>query len=402
MTRVLIVEDMATYRTIIARSLAEIDDTKVVGRVSNGKKALDFLEKNEVDLITLDVEMPIMDGLATLKELRKRRLHIDVVMLSGLTDQAASLTIKCLELGAVDFVLKPATNSFAENQKLLVDSLSAIIANLRRRAAFRSRFKSNQRTKTSAPPASGTPSRRTSLLKDKPAGSTSSAPAAPAPSQEAKPATGFRRRLSLPRPKLLLIGVSTGGPKALSEVFDHLRGPLPFPILIVQHMPPKFTKSLADSLNRKTDIEVSEAMDGDLVKPNCAYIAPGGYHMVLMKDEDFGYILATNQTPPVNSCRPSVDVLFDSVQPFFNQGEIAALIMTGMGRDGADSCERLHKKRHYIMSQSAETCTIYGMPKAVEDLGLPDQVLDLEDIAPTIMKLGKQAAMFPGKNIWGE
>lgn len=400
MTRVLIVEDMATYRTIIARSLAEIKDTKVVGRVSNGKKALDFLDKNEVDLITLDVEMPIMDGLATLKELRKRRLHIDVVMLSGLTDQAASLTIKCLELGAVDFVLKPATNSFAENQRLLVDSLSAIIATLRRRASFRSRFSSNKLNKPK-PTSAGTtapPRRPSSLLRDKTTtatGSTSS------PTAEGKTAPAVRRRLSLPRPKLLLIGVSTGGPKALSEVFDNLKGPLPFPILIVQHMPPKFTKSLADSLNRKTDIEVSEAADGDLVKANCAYIAPGGYHMVLMKDEDFGFILATNQAPPVNSCRPSVDVLFDSVTSFFNPGEIAALIMTGMGRDGADSCARLHKSRHYIMSQSAETCTIYGMPKAVEDLGLPDQVLDLEDIAPTIMKLGKQASMFPGKSPWG-
>lgn len=396
MTRVLIVEDMATYRTIIARSLAEIEDTTVVGRVSNGKKALDFLEKNEVDLITLDVEMPIMDGLATLKELRNRRLHIDVVMLSGLTDQAAQLTIKCLELGAVDFVLKPATASFAENQRLLVDSLSTIIANLRRRWAFRKRLPTTPRPKTTAPPAtSSLTSRRPSRLRERPTVAGSST------TSDAKPASTPRRRLSLPRPKLLLIGVSTGGPKALSEVFDHLRGPLPFPILIVQHMPPKFTKSLADSLNRKTDIEVSEAMDGDLVKANCAYIAPGGYHMVLMKDEDFGFILATNQAAPVNSCRPSVDVLFDSVTSFFSGGEIAALIMTGMGRDGADSCERLHKKRHFIMTQSAETCTIYGMPKAVEDLGIQDQVLDLEEIAPTIMRLGKQSSMFPGKNIWG-
>ena len=387
MPRVLIVEDMATYRTIIARSLAEIEDVEVVGRVSNGKKALDFLERNEVDLITLDVEMPVMDGLATLKELRKRRMHIDVVMLSGLTDQAAQLTIKCLELGALDFVLKPATSSFVENQKILVESLRQFLNNLKRRLSFRAPPRVTPRSPITR---FGTPRRDT-------AGRPEVAPPPPAPTP--KPTAPRRTRLVLPRPKIVLIGVSTGGPKALSEVFETLKGPLPFPILIVQHMPPKFTKSLADSLNKKTDIDVVEAMDGDVVKSNTAYIAPGGYHMVVMNDEDFGFILATNQNPPVNSCRPSVDVLFNSVAPFFKRGDIAAIVMTGMGRDGADSCEVLHKSGHYIASQSAETCTIYGMPKAVEDLGIQDEVIDLDQIAPFIMRLGKQTGTL-GAKLW--
>lgn len=370
--KILIVEDMATYRTIISRAFGDVEDIEIVGKVSNGKKALDFLEENEVDLITLDVEMPIMDGLETLKELRKRKNRAEVVMLSGLSDQAAQLTIQCLQLGAIDFVLKPQGTSFVENQKQLADHLEQIVKSIRRKVMFR----------------------RPGLLKasrDTPSASHSFTPTTPTPTAPSPTPTVRKRRRSgfLPKPKMVLIGISTGGPKALSEVFDALQGPLPFPILIVQHMPPKFTKSLADSLNRKSDVEVVEASDGDLAKENTAYIAPGGYHMVLERDDDFGFVLGTNLDPPVNSCRPSADVLFMSAGRHFKGGELVVIVMTGMGRDGADGAEALGKKGAYVVSQSAESCTIYGMPKAVEDMGIQDEVLDLDQIAPFLMKLGK-------------
>ena len=348
--KVLIVDDMATYRSIIERSLRKIPNVVVAGKASNGKKALEFLEKNEVDLITLDVEMPIMDGLATLKELRNRRSKSDVVMLSGLSDQAASLTIKCLELGAIDFVLKPQTPSFLENQTQLVGSLGQIISSLKRKPEFITR----RRAVTVPKPAPRTPVARPRIL--------------------------------APRPKIVLIGVSTGGPRALSTVFENLKGPLSFPILIVQHMPARFTKSLADSLNRKGTIPVVEAVDGDVIEKNKAYIAPGGMHMFLLKDDDFGMVIGTNKDKPVNSCRPAVDVLFNSATGFYKRGEVLAIIMTGMGRDGADGCEALSKTGAYIITQSQESCTIYGMPKAVEDLGIQNEVLDLDDIAPFIVK----------------
>jgi len=362
--KALIVDDMATYRSIIERSLNQIEGIEVAGKASNGKKALDFLEQNEVDVITLDVEMPVMDGLATLKALRERRCKADVIMLSGLSDQAAQLTIQCLQLGALDFVLKPQTASFVENQNQLVESLQSIIASVARR----SRAPGRRRRGFDQPRPAPTPRIR------------------PAPTAAAPP---------IARPKALLIGVSTGGPKALSQVFDQLEGPLPFPILIVQHMPPKFTRTLANSLDLKSKVRVVEAADGDVIQNNTAYIAPGGFHMFMLKDEDFGMVVGLNEDAPVNSCRPSVDVLFRSAAPFYRPGEILALIMTGMGRDGADGAAELRRTGAYIVAQSAETCTIYGMPKAIEELGLQHETLDLEEIAPFIEKAARGQAVVP-------
>ncbi len=392
-TRVLIVEDMATYRTIIARCLSEIEGVEVVGRASNGQKALEFLETNEVDFITLDVEMPVMDGLATLKELRNRRINVDVVMLSGLSEQAAQLTIQCLELGAVDFVLKPQTASFVENQNQLVQHLKSIMGNVRRKSLlFRRRSSFPPPTPAPSPPSHGASPRpnRPSLAERAAAAAAAAAASPPAPSAPARPAPR-KSSLGLKKPKVLLIGVSTGGPRALATVFENLKGPLPFPIMIVQHMPPKFTKSLADSLDKKGTIPVVEAADGDVLEHNKAYIAPGGYHMCIERDEDFGLVVALNQDPPVNSCRPSVDVLFNSVVPLFQSGDVVALIMTGMGRDGADGAEALSRAGAFIGTQSEDSCTIYGMPKAVEDLAIQDEVFDLDDIAPFIIKLARRS-----------
>ena len=354
--KVLIVDDMATYRSIISRSLSQIEGVEVAGKVSNGKRALEFLENTSVDLITLDVEMPIMDGLATLQALKSKKIKADVVMLSGLSDQAAVLTIKCLEMGALDFVLKPQTASFLENQNQLVEHMKNIISGLRRPKRITPRLPAKPRVVKPLP-----------IAKPK----------------ERLPRLGFFR------PKICLIGVSTGGPKALAEVFEHLQGPLPFPILIVQHMPPKFTTSLAASLNRKGQLEVVEAMDGDVVEKNKVYIAPGGFHMFLLHDEDFGMVLGTNQEKPVNSCRPSVDVLFESAVKFFKPGEVLCIVMTGMGRDGADGAALLSKNGAYVAIQSEQTSTIYGMPKSVEDLGVQDEILDLQDIAPFITKAAR-------------
>lgn len=386
---VLIVEDMATYRTIIDRSLKEIEDVVVVGKVSNGQKALEFLaQKPDVDLITLDVEMPVMDGLATLKALRQQNKSYDVLMLSGLSDQAASLTIKCLELGAVDFVLKPQGSSFFENQKELVEHLRAIISNTRRKSLF----SRNRSTRTELPARDKGSQTRTRATRAPLLKSTTAAAATSAKETRA-PSVNKRKRLIQPRPKIMLIGVSTGGPRALSEVFDNLKGPLPFPVLIVQHMPPKFTRSLAMSLDKKSDIEVVEAADGDVIENGKVYIAPGGYHMVLLHDQDFGFVIGTNRDAPVHSCRPAVDVLFKSAIKHFKTGEVVAMIMTGMGRDGSDGCQDLADAGAYIVSQSEESCTIYGMPKAVEDAGLSDEVIHLEDIPAFIQKMVSRASL---------
>lgn len=342
---------MSMYRVVISRVLSQIPEIEVVGEVAHGRKALAFLDEHEVDLVTLDVEMPIMDGLDTLREIRRTHPHVDVVMVSALSDQAARLTIKCLQMGAVDFVLKPQGDSFIENQRALSDKFRDIVANL------------------------GTPKRTGSRTR----------PAAPSPKPEPRPKPP---RAPLLSPKIILIGISTGGPKVLTEVFDHLNVKLKVPILIVQHMPPKFTTSLAMSLNSRGPVPVMEAEHEMIVEPGNTYIAPGGYHMLLER-QDKSLRLLLNTDPPVNSCRPAVDVLFDSAVSLFRRGDVVAMVLTGMGRDGADGARRLHEAGAYVAIQSEATCTVFGMPKAVHDLGIQHEILDVEQIAPFIVRLAK-------------
>jgi two-component system chemotaxis response regulator CheB len=188
----------------------------------------------------------------------------------------------------------------------------------------------------------------------------------------------------LQRPEAVLIGVSTGGPNALNSVIPQFPATFNLPILLVQHMPPVFTAQLARRLNEKSKLEVVEAKDRDRVRPGTVYIAPGDYHMVV-KDNG-GRIIRLNQDPPVNSCRPSVDVLFESAVDVYG-GRVVAVVMTGMGRDGLDGCKRLKEKGATVVVQNRETCVVWGMPRFVEEAGLADRVCPLDQITPTILDL---------------
>ncbi len=359
---VLIVDDTVTYRSILSNIVSNIPDAAVAATASNGKIALAKLEHQKVDIVLLDIEMPEMDGLETLSILNKNHPDIGVVMVSGLNKSSADITIKALELGAMEFIPKPDGINVEDSKNELQLKLTQVFRHFRSK-----RFAKPTATKSLVTPAP--------VL----SAATSYRPVASPPSTPptAKTPPGHF--------DILVIGVSTGGPNALSEVLPMLPGDLNIPVLLVQHMPPIFTESLASSLNRKSRLNVKEAAHHDLVLPNNVYIAPGGKHMEIFKAGDDVRILI-HEGPPENSCRPAVDVLFRSISPVYGKN-VLSLIMTGMGSDGALGVKSLKQTGCYSLVQSEKTCVVYGMPKAVEELRLADESVDLPLLAQRITQL---------------
>lgn len=362
---VLIVDDTVTYRSILSNIVSNIPDAAVAATASNGKTALAKLEHLKVDIILLDIEMPEMDGLETLSILNKSHPEIGVVMVSGLSKSSADITIKALEMGAMEFIPKPDGTNVQDSKDELQSKLTQVFRH----------FRSKRLTKinTTKP-----------LLAPSPAinqPSVSRQVSAPPPNQPLVKAVPGHF-------DVLAIGVSTGGPNALSEVLPLLPADLNIPILLVQHMPPIFTESLASSLNRKSKLNVKEAAHHDLVEPNTVYIAPGGKHMEVFKEGNDVRILI-HEGPPENSCRPAVDVLFRSISAVYGKN-VLSLIMTGMGSDGALGIKCLKQTGCYSLIQSEKTCVVYGMPKAVEELRLADESIDLPMLAQRITQLVKK------------
>ncbi len=353
--KVIIVDDMLTYRIILSSLLRRIQGVKVVGSASNGKEALEKIESLKPDLVTLDIEMPVMDGLKTLEEIRKRWPDIGVIMVSGANKKNADITVKALQRGALSFIVKPDAASTDEAKEYLLTNLrreiDAFVEGLKKRLLRRR-------------PAKKTPTR--------------TAPEPPEPS---------RSRVSPPRnPEVVALGISTGGPKALSEVIPKLPGNLPFPILLVQHMPPLFTKSLADSLDKKSALNVKEAERGEGIKPGTVYIAPGGHHMVVKKS-GANRLIDLNDNPPEHGCRPAVDVLFRSVAEAYDPRKTVAIVMTGMGDDGCSGAAMLKRKGAYCIAQNEKSCVVYGMPRCLVEKGIAHEVLDLSEIPRAIARL---------------
>lgn len=359
MIKVMIVDDTIIYRKILKDVLLTIENTEVIATAPNGKIALKKIESNMPDLILLDVEMPVMDGLETLSEIKKRYPEIGVIMVSGINERQANITMKALENGAVDFVAKPIGNNLSENVAYLTDHLTPIIkmfqAKKEKKSLF-SRKKFTPKTERKTIPTPSTPS--------------------------------ILRKSSIPTKfDVLVVGVSTGGPNALAEFIPKLPKKLGVPVLLVQHMPPMFTKSLANHLNAKSAIEVVEAVDNENILPDKVYIAPGGKHMVLRVDQKSKKpIVGIIDTPPVNSCKPSVDVLFQSISQYY-KGNILSLIMTGMGSDGKNGVKKLKRIGCYSVAQSENSCVVYGMPRAIVDENLADEVVDLPKIGKRISEL---------------
>ena len=355
--RVLVVDDSVVVRKIVTDSLKTDPEIDVVGVAANGRIALAKIPQLNPDILTLDIEMPEMDGLQTLAEARKLYPFLPIIMFSTLTERGGVKTLEALSLGATDYVTKPANVG------------SVTIAMQKVREELIPKIKIFCAEKAGLKPPS----------KEKP---ISIANARKKPT--VKP---FARTLSNARIDIVAIGVSTGGPNALAELFPEFPIDFPIPIVIVQHMPPFFTKLLAERLSSKSKVPVKEGAPGQVLKNGQAWIAPGDYHMALKKNETC-FKIQTHQGPPENSCRPAVDVLFKSVANLYGPN-ILGVILTGMGQDGLIGCEHIKDAGGRVIVQDEESCVVWGMPGFVSRAGLADKMLPLNQIGPEIIKISK-------------
>jgi two-component system, chemotaxis family, protein-glutamate methylesterase/glutaminase len=357
--RVLVVDDSVLFRRIMQDALATLPDVEVVGQASNGKLALQRIKELRPDLLTLDLEMPEMAGLAVLDAMREAGDKTAVIVVSALTKQGARITMQALQKGAFDFLTKPDTHSAAESREMLRAELAPRLRALSLRLGVRNILRS---TPSPPPPTLSSPAKTPSLEEI---------------------STRMNRLTKTAKPEMVLIGVSTGGPNALDCLLPSLPGNLGVPVLIVQHMPPVFTQSLAESLDAKCSLRVREASHGEIAETNTVFIAPGGRQMRLASGPRSEKIIQITDDPPENNCRPAVDYLFRSVSNQFS-GKAMAVILTGMGSDGTLGLRLLKRHGCLVIAQDEATSVVYSMPKAAVEAGVVDAVLPLEAIAGRI------------------
>ncbi|MCI0539742.1 MAG: chemotaxis response regulator protein-glutamate methylesterase [Verrucomicrobiales bacterium] len=341
--RVLIVDDAVVIRRLVSDCLAQDPDIEVVGTAADGQIALAKIGQVNPDLITLDIEMPTLDGLQTLAAIRKTHPRLPVIMLSTLTERGASATLDALSRGASDYVTKPAN----------VGSVAAAMERIREELI---------------PKIKGLCRRATAIAPIYAAGHTRQFFGAKPPS----PA----------RIEVLVIGVSTGGPNALAALFAGLAKDFPVPILIVQHMPPLFTRLLAERLAAVSGLSAREGAPGELLQAGEVWVAPGGFHMEV-ENAPVGVRLRIHEGPPENSCRPAVDVLFRSVGKVFGPRSLA-VVLTGMGQDGLRGCHCIREAGGQVLAQDEASSVVWGMPGAVTKAGLAEKVLPLHELAAEI------------------
>jgi len=362
--RVLVVDDSAVMRKIIISAVEKDSSIKVIGHAANGIQAIDAVRNLKPDILTLDIEMPVMDGLTALREIRKENRSLPVIMFSTLTQKGAQAVVMALTAGASDYVGKPTTaaGSIDEAFKVLENELIPKIIGLARRARLRKISAPKQVEPLQRPSSVGT----VKELVTRP------------------PVTKPEIRVSLPvRPaSAVCIGVSTGGPMALMQVFGQFSAPLAVPVFIVQHMPPTFTTLLAARLSTTGSMTVKEGEDGEVAVPGMAYIAPGGFHM-LLSQSGANTIIRLSTDAPENSCRPAVDPLFRSAAEIYSS-TLLGVILTGMGYDGLKGAQAIKSKSGQVIAQDEETSVIWGMPGAIVQAGIADTVLPIERIADEI------------------
>ncbi|MGA3346857.1 MAG: chemotaxis response regulator protein-glutamate methylesterase [Terracidiphilus sp.] len=353
--RILIVDDSAVMRSLLRSVVATDPGLEVAGTAADGESALSAIASLRPDVVLLDVEMPVMDGLATLRKLRVQGHKTQVIMCSSLTRRGAKVTIEALACGASDYVAKPAGQSGREAAILALsqDLIPKILA----------------LTSHPEPVIAGPP--RSLLI----------APMAPFP--KAPPISSV--------PVALAMGVSTGGPAALDILLPALPASFPLPVLIVQHMPELFTRLFAERLNGRCPLEVHEAVEGEPVRAGAIYIAKGNWHMEAIAGARIGSppTLHLNQGALENHCRPAVDVLFRSVAAVYGAGALA-VVLTGMGSDGMLGCRIIRDHGGSVLAQDQATSTVWGMPGAVASSGLANRILPLGAIAPEILRLASR------------
>lgn len=368
--RVLVVDDTIVYRKAVSDIIAEIPGVELAGVAHNGKIAISKLKTLKPDILTLDIEMPQMNGIEVLEVLKKEYPGIGAIMLSTLTSEGSLMTMKALELGAFDFILKPQSSNPIQGKKEIRQALEPMLKAFRQSKSGLSGRAGSSLSRTAQ--------NRASLQKPVARTKTARAPLRPLGPKR----TSARREKS----EIVTIGISTGGPNALSQMLPKLPGNLGVPVLIVQHMPPVFTKSLATSLNKKCALNVKEAENGEIIVADTVYIAPGGKQMKLVAGTDGqNRRIKITDDPPENSCKPSVDYLFRSVGDYY-VGRTTAVIMTGMGSDGTKGLHVLKNKAAYTIGQDEKSCVVYGMPKTPAELGYLDLIVPLSKIADEIVK----------------
>lgn len=355
--QVMVVDDSAVIRGIFRRTLEADPGIEVVSSVSNGQQAIDALAKHKVDVIVLDIEMPVMDGMTALPKLLEMAPGVKIIMASTLTEKNAAISLEALRIGAADYIPKPTAKyeiHSADNFKReLVDKIKALAGPKHGRAI------------------GGTPRARV-------------APAAP--KSMATEGAAKRRSVSNVPPRILAIGSSTGGPQALFKVFEGLKGQIGhLPVVIAQHMPKAFTGILAEHLSKVSDVRCAEGVDGEPLEAGRIYVAPGDFHMFVEKSAT-GHTVRLNQDPPENYCRPSVEPLFRSVATEFGAATLA-LMLTGMGHDGVNASKSLVDTGATLIAQDEETSVVWGMPGAVANAGLCAEILPIDQIAPRAIKL---------------
>ncbi|MBA2873973.1 protein-glutamate methylesterase/protein-glutamine glutaminase [Thermaerobacillus caldiproteolyticus] len=353
---VLVVDDSAFMRKVITDFLSEHPQIKVIGTARNGKDALEKISSLRPDVVTLDVEMPVMNGLEALKQIMHEH-PLPVVMLSSTTKEGAENTILAMQYGAIDFVTKPSGTISLDLHKVKEELIHKVI--LASRANLRTMEKQARIETTTSPLLQSY-----SKIELKPS----------------RPISSTARQK-----KIVCIGTSTGGPRALQQVLTQLPKHIAAPIVIVQHMPKGFTKSLAQRLDSLSRIHVKEAEDGEVLQNGTAYIAPGGFHLLVARSGE-ALVARVEQSLPRNGHRPSVDVLFESVSDLSDYEKIA-VIMTGMGSDGTAGLRKLKESGNTkAIAESEETAVVFGMPKAAIAANIVDHVTPLEKIAETMMK----------------
>lgn len=362
--RIVVVDDSAFMRKAISDMIEYEKDFEVVAKLRDGRELIEKVDKYNPDLITLDLHMKDLDGLATLKELKRLDKSYPVLMVSSATTEGSELTLECLDNGAISFITKPSGTislDIMKVQKNLIEEIRSITSNVKPKRKLN--YGDNRNFNVN----NNVTSNNTLVAKEKSVGSS----------------------WIIPRNKKIdavVIGASTGGPKALQEVLTKLPGDLGVPVFVVQHMPEGFTKVFSERLDKACAMKVVEAAEGMRINKDTIYIAKGGKHMTVGANS----VIRLNEEPPIWGVRPAVDKLFNSAIRVYG-GNLVSAILTGMGRDGADGTSNVKDSGGITISEDKSTCTIYGMPKAAFETGKVDLVAPLNEIAASIIKIVKGA-----------
>lgn len=347
--KVLVVDDSSFMRKIISDIINSDPNLEVIDTAKNGREAIEKSKIHKPDVMTLDVEMPVLDGLSAL-DIIMDEMPMPVIMLSSLTREGADATLRALELGAVDFITKPSSIFKVNTDDMRLE----LISKLKMAAGVKMKLKVSTPIK----------------IRPKPVSSE---------------VFNSKKNVTIGKGnRIIAIGTSTGGPKALQYVIPNLPGDMDASVLIVQHMPPGFTKSLAERLDSMSELNVKEAEDSEELKPGYAYIAPGNFHLRIVKENN-RFIIRLGDGETVSGHKPSVDAMMDSLAQL-NISNLIGVIMTGMGSDGAKGLAKLKNDKNYIIAQDEESCVVFGMPKSAIKLGAVDKVVSLDEISNEIIK----------------